>query len=110
MVFIMNNSGVIPMQRQLIFTSSVVLALAAITFATSAEAAVIRHHGGGHSAGGHQAAGRTAHRGTIHNAHGRRGGWSGGGGGWGGGYYGGYYDDYCGPIQLTLGLCGPFGL
>ena len=26
-----------------------------------------------------------------------------------GGYYGGYYPGYCGPIQLTLGLCGPWG-
>jgi len=31
-------------------------------------------------------------------------------GGYGGnGYYGGYYPGYCGPIQLTLGLCGPWG-
>ena len=27
----------------------------------------------------------------------------------GGGYYGGYYPGFCGPIQLTLGLCGPWG-
>ena len=32
------------------------------------------------------------------------------GGYYGGGYYGGgYYGGFCGPIQLTLGLCGPWG-
>ena len=42
---------------------------------------------------------------------GGRGGYGGGYGyGYGGGgYYGGYYPGYCGPIQLTLGLCGPWG-
>jgi hypothetical protein len=31
-------------------------------------------------------------------------------GGYGGaGYVGGYYPGFCGPIQLTLGLCGPWG-
>ena len=35
-------------------------------------------------------------------------GYYGGYGGYGG-YYGGYYPGYCGPIQLTLGLCGPWG-
>ncbi|WP_421916858.1 hypothetical protein [Mesorhizobium sp.] len=90
------------MKRQIVFASSIVLALASATsFATVADAAVVRHHGGGH--GGHHAA---SHHGGGHgHAHGRR-----GGGGWGGGYYGGYYGDVCGPIQLTLGLCGPFGL
>ena len=33
---------------------------------------------------------------------------AGGGYGYGGGYVGGYYG-VCGPIQLTLGLCGPWG-
>jgi hypothetical protein len=34
----------------------------------------------------------------------------GGYGGYGGaGYVGGYYPGFCGPIQLTLGLCGPWG-
>jgi hypothetical protein len=36
-----------------------------------------------------------------------------GGGNWGGGGYGGYgggyYGGVCGPIQITLGLCGPYG-
>lgn len=35
-------------------------------------------------------------------------GYYGGYGGYGG-YYGGYYPGFCGPIQLTLGLCGPWG-
>jgi hypothetical protein len=37
------------------------------------------------------------------------GGYGGGYGGYGGGYVGGYYGGFCGPIQLTLGLCGPWG-
>jgi hypothetical protein len=32
-----------------------------------------------------------------------------GGAGYYDGYYGGYYPGFCGPIQLTLGLCGPWG-
>lgn len=89
------------MKRQIVFASSIVLALASATsFATTADAAHVKHHGGGNA--GHHAA---SHHAGGHG-HGRRG----GGGGWGGGYYGGYYDNVCGPIQLTLGLCGPFGL
>jgi len=47
---------------------------------------------------------------TSGNYHGRggRGGY-GGGGYVGGGYVGDYYGGYCGPIQITLGLCGPYG-
>jgi hypothetical protein len=41
------------------------------------------------------------------NFRGRRG--SGGYGYGGAGYYGGYYPGFCGPIQLVLGLCGPWG-
>lgn len=95
------------MKRQIVFASSIVLALASATsFAPIAEAATVRHHGGSH-AGGHHAAAH--HAGGHGHGHGRRGG-GGGGGDWGGGYYGGYYGNVCGPIQLTLGLCGPFGL
>ena len=45
------------------------------------------------------------------NFHGRGGprGYGYGGAGYYGGYYGGYYPGFCGPIQLTLGLCGPWG-
>ena len=108
------------MKRQFVFAGSVVLALAAgaTSFTTTADAAVVRHHGGGHAmghfrgghfGGGHRYAFR---RGYGHGRH-----WA--GGGWRGGYYGGYYDDYyCGPVQLALGLCvpyrpyyyGPFGM
>ncbi|ANN60529.1 hypothetical protein A9174_30030 [Mesorhizobium loti NZP2037] len=104
------------MKRQLVFASSVALALAAgaTSFATMADAAVVRHHGGGHAMGhfrGRHFGG--GHRYAFHRGHGRH--WA--GGGWRGGYYGGYYD-YCGPVQLALGLCvpyrpyyyGPFGM
>jgi len=110
------------MKRQFVFASSVVLALAAGTtsFATTADAAFVRHNsgghahfsGGGHFRGGHFGGGQryAFHRGYGHGRH-----WA--GGGWRGGYYGGYYD-YCGPVQLELGLCvpyrpyyyGPFGI
>lgn len=106
------------MKRQLVFASSIVLALAAgtISFATTADAAFVRHNSGGHAhfsgGGGHFGGGHryAFHRGYGHGRH-----WA---GGWRGGYYGGYYDDYCGPVQLALGLCvpyrpyyyGPFGM
>jgi len=78
------------MKRQLVFASSVALALAAGTtsFATMADAAVVRHHGGGHAMGpfrGRHFGG--GHRYAFHRGHGRH--WA--GGGWRGGYYGGYY-------------------
>ncbi len=56
------------------------------------------HFSGGqtmrHFSGGHRYA---YHRGYGH-------GWARGGGG----YYGGGYYDYCGPVQLALGLCTPY--
>ncbi|UDL88969.1 hypothetical protein LGH82_28355 [Mesorhizobium sp. PAMC28654] len=109
------------MKRQIVFASSILLALAAgtVSFTSTADAAVIRHHGGGHSmsrSGGGRAMARSSggHRYAVHRGNGR---WARGGGGYyGGGYYGGYYD-YCGPVQLALGLCrpyyapyGPFGI
>ncbi|WP_172351666.1 hypothetical protein [Mesorhizobium sp. NZP2298] len=117
------------MKRQFVFASSVVLALAAGTtsFATTADAAFVRHNGGGHAmghfGGGHfggRQSGRHyggGHRYAFHHGYERGRHWA--GGGWRGGYYGGYYDDYyCGPVQLALGLCvpyrpyyyGPFGI
>lgn len=105
------------MKRQLILASSFVLALAAsaISFTGAADAAVFRHHGGGghamnHFRGNHFYGG---HRYAYRRGYGRH--WA--GVGWRGGYYGGYYD-YCGPVQLALGLCvpyrpyyyGPFGI
>ena len=60
------------------------------------------HAGGGHARGGGHAGGRGG--GGHFRGHGGGGGYGGGGfGGFGGGY------GYCGPIQLTLGLCGPYG-
>ena len=56
-----------------------------------------RGHGGGRRGGGFSRSGHASR------------GW--GRGGWNGGAWGGDYDGmYCGPIQLTLGLCGPYGL
>ena len=43
------------------------------------------------------------------NYRGRGGRGSYGGNAYYGGYNGGYYPGFCGPIQLTLGLCGPCG-
>lgn len=93
------------MKRQFVFASSVVLALAAGTtsFATTADAAFVRHNGVGHAMG-HFGGG---HRYAFHHGYERGRHWA--GGGWRGGYYGGYYDDYyCGPVQLALGLCAPY--
>jgi hypothetical protein len=107
------------MKRQLVFASSLLLGLAAgtVSLTSTADAAVIRHHGGGHSMG-HFSGGQAmrhfngGHRYVYRRGHGHR--WARGGGG----YYGGYYEDYCDPIQLALGLCvpyyyapyGPFGI
>ncbi|WP_027059662.1 hypothetical protein [Mesorhizobium loti] len=110
------------MKRQLVFISSVVLALAtsAIPLATLADAAVVRHHfihyTAAHSGGGH------AH--AAHGGHANGGSWidrgwtadnSTGDNGWmnsyynGYGSYRGYVGDSCGTIAWTLDLCGPHG-
>jgi hypothetical protein len=98
------------MKRQIVFASSLLLALAAgaVSFTSTADAAVVRHHGGGHSmgrsSGGHAMARFNSgggHRYAYHRGYGHR--WARGGGGY---YYGGY--DYCGPVQLALGLCTPY--
>jgi len=101
------------MTRQMVFASSLVLALTAgtVPFTSIADAAVARHHGGGHAMGrfgGGHAMGqfRGGHRYAFHRGYGHRDHWA--RGGRGGGYYGGYYD-YCGPIQLALGVCAPYG-
>jgi uncharacterized membrane protein len=81
--------------------AALALAAGAIALPTVADAAggpgvrptgQFHGHSGGYSYG---------HRGSGYNGY--------GGYGYGGygGYYGGY--GYCGPIQLTLGLCGPWG-
>ncbi|MGD0723135.1 MAG: hypothetical protein ABR970_19040 [Roseiarcus sp.] len=80
------------------------VASAPIAFASVADAAQM-HIGGGAHGGGHAHGGGGGGRGGGGHFRGH-----GGGGGWGGGYYGGgYYGGVCGPIQLTLGLCGPYG-
>ena len=88
-----------------------VLAVGMLEFPTFADAATRPGGGGGHAGaraggGGHGGGGGRRMGGGYRGGRGNwgGGGWS-GGGGWGGGYY-----NYCGPIQLTLGLCGPFGL
>ncbi len=94
--------------RNMFIVGSAALALAANTVvlpsvADAAGAAGVRPHTQGHSVGrvGANFRGRTG-----------RSGYGGYGGyrGYGGDYYGGYYPGFCGPIQLTLGLCGPWGL
>ena len=111
------------MKRQIVFISSIVLALAtsATSFDTVANAAVVRHHHV-HHATAHRSGG---HRHAVHGGYGNhsgwvRSGWTGddcvGDNGWIDGYYNGYgsYNgyagDYCGTIQWTLGFCGPHGL
>jgi len=60
------------------------------------------HHGGGH--GGGYRVGGAYHGGGYHGGVYRGGGY--GGGGYGGG---GYYGGVCGPMQVALGLCVPYG-
>jgi uncharacterized membrane protein len=80
--------------------SALALAASTIVLPSVADAAGQRPGvSGGH--GGH--AGAVGHAGGNFRGHGGRGGYG------GGGYVGGYYGGYCGPIQITLGLCGPYG-
>jgi hypothetical protein len=84
------------MLRNMFIAGSTVLALAASTIVlpsvADAKGAVWRPHHG--------------HVGGNFRVRGGRGAY--GGNGYYGGY-GGYYPGFCGPIQLTLGLCGPWG-
>jgi hypothetical protein len=91
--------------RNTFIVGSAALALAASTVvlpsvadAAGPAGSSIRPHG--------QSYGRTGA-----NFSGRRGpgGYAYGGAGYYGGYSSGYYPGFCGPIQLTLGLCGPWG-
>jgi uncharacterized membrane protein YgcG len=80
------------MKTRILLAGAVALAFAAGTVAlpSLADAAQQFHGGGGHAGGGHG------------------GGYHGGGGA----YYGGggvYYGGMCGPMQVVLGLCGPYG-
>jgi hypothetical protein len=97
--------------RNVLATSLVIaLAIGSLALPTVASAEVRHHGGGGH--GGGWGGGRGGGHFAGGGYRGGRGGGSnwGGGGGYYGGGYGGYQGGYCGPIQLTLGLCGPYGL
>ena len=93
--------------KKILRLSSALAMVVALGAPLSAEAAP-RPHGGGHGGGFH---GGGFHGGGYHGGF-RHGGYRGGHGYHGGygGYGGGYYGGFCGPIQITLGLCGPFGL
>jgi uncharacterized membrane protein len=92
--------------RNMFIAGSTVLALAASTIMlpSVADAGTKVGGGGGGKGMSKSFSGRT---GGNFRSRGVRGGYGGGGYG-GGGYVGGYYG-VCGPIQLTLGLCGPWG-
>jgi uncharacterized membrane protein len=93
--------------RNMVIVGASALALAASTIVLPSVAdAAGQRPGGGH---GHAMShGGSGGGGAHFGGHGGRGGYGGGGYG-GGGYVGGYYGGYCGPIQITLGLCGPYG-
>jgi hypothetical protein len=86
-----------------------------------ADAAQTFHGGGGHGGGGHGGGFGGGHGGGGYRVGGayHGGGYRHGGGYYGGGYGGGgygygggggvYYAGVCGPMQVVLGLCGPYG-
>jgi uncharacterized membrane protein len=95
--------------RNMFIVGASALALAASTVVLPSVADAAQKTGGGHGSGGHAMGHSRVGGGGAHfGGHGGRGGYGGGGYG-GGGYVGGYYGGYCGPIQITLGLCGPWG-
>ncbi len=87
------------MKTHIFLAGAIALAFAAGTAAlpSLADAAQQMHGGGGHGGGYHGGGG---HGGGYH-----------GGGYHGGGFHGGgvYYGGVCGPMQVVLGLCGPYG-
>ncbi len=90
------------MLKNMFVAGSMTLALAASTIVLPSVADAAMRQGG--HAGGHAGAHFGGHGGHFRGR--------GGHGGYYGGYYGGYggyYGGFCGPIQLTLGLCGPWG-
>lgn len=105
------------MNTRILLAGAVALVFAAGTVATPslADAAQQFHgagHGGGHGGGvrmGGAFHGGGYHRGNVYRGNVYRGG--GYGGGYGGVYRGGgvYYGGVCGPMQVVLGLCGPYG-
>jgi hypothetical protein len=93
------------MLRNMFIVGASALALAASTIVLPSVAdAGTKYTGGG---GGGKGMSKSFSGRTGGNIRGR--GVRGGGGLGGGGYVGGYYGGYCGPIQITLGLCGPYG-
>jgi hypothetical protein len=97
------------MKTRILLASATALAFAAGTVAlpSLADAAQQFHGGGGHGGGGHGGGG-------FHGGGGHGGGYRMGGAYHGGAYYGGggggvYYGGVCGPMQVVLGLCGPYG-
>ncbi len=92
------------MKTHIFLAGAIALAFAAGTAAlpSLADAAQQMHGGGGHGGG--------YHGGGYHGGGGHGGGYH-GGGYHGGGYHGGgvYYGGVCGPMQVVLGLCGPYG-
>ena len=101
------------MKTRILLAGAIALAFAAGTIAlpSLADAAQQMHGGGGHGGGGHGGGGHGggyrmggAYHGGAYHGGGH------GGGGYGGGYGGGvYYGGGCGPMQVVLGLCGPYG-
>ena len=85
------------MLRNMVVVGASALALASVTVALPSVADAAARHGGG-GGRGHM----VVHAGGYFRGGGGHGGYV--GGGYGGGYYA-----VCGPIQLTLGLCGPWG-
>ncbi len=101
------------MKTRIFLAGAIALAFAAGTIAlpSLADAAQQMHGGGGHGGGGHGGGG---HGGGYRMGGAYHGGGYHGGGYHGGGgvYYGGggvYYGGVCGPMQVVLGLCGPYG-
>ena len=91
---------------------AVALAFAACAVALPSLADNAQFHGGGGHGGGHAGAyrlGGAYHGSAYHGGGVYRGGGYGGvyrGGGYGGGAY---YGGVCGPAQVVLGLCSPYG-
>ncbi len=88
---------------RILLASAVALAFAAGSVALPSLADAQPIHGGGGHGGGGQNMGGGYHGGGYHGGAVYR------GGGYGGGYGGGgYYGGVCGPMQVVLGLCGPY--
>jgi uncharacterized membrane protein len=91
------------MNTRTLLAGAMALAFAAgtVVMPTVADAGQTLHGGGGHGGGGFHGGG--GHGGGVRVGGGYH------GGGYGGGGYGGYYGPVCEPMQVVLGLCGPYG-